>query len=343
MHVPSLWHFRMLAKMGKIEWRSAAGRHRPGLWASGFVSDRAGLYPLDRFARDLFLSDWEIETRLSRINPRESLPLLGDKLLFHLMLDRMQVPVRRAVLAGLVTRGRFMPVGAFHDWEQAAAEPLIAKPVSGSGGRGVMRLERGSPPPGSGTYLVERCITPHPYAARIFPGALNTVRVMTARDPGTRQPFILGAAHRFGTARSAPTDNRKAGGIVSAVDLATGTVSAAVGLGPGNRREEHRVHPETGGSIQGVVVPFWDELTAAALTLANAFPDLVFVGWDLAVGEHGPIVVEGNAALPNPNLLQAHRPLLLDPRARRFFEHHGIIGPRRAEKAARLSEGAEAG
>jgi len=332
-----LSHARLLAKLGQMEWRTGRQRVEPSLWKSGFFSDRAGLYPLDRFPHDLFLNDWEIEARLGRINPPESLAFLGDKLLFHLLLDRLGLDVRRPVLAGLVTAGQYIPVGAFASWAEAASEPLIIKPVSGSGGRGVTRLERGSPLPNAGSHLVERCIVPHPYGQRIFGGAINTVRVMTARDPRSGEPFILGAAHRFGTAHSAPTDNRKQGGLVSAIAPETGILSAAIGLGAGNQREVHDRHPETSGPIQGVTIPFWQELTDAALTLARAFPGLHLVGWDLAVDETGPVVVEGNAALPNPNLLQAHAPLLLDARARDFLQHHGIITRARALRAQGLS------
>jgi len=320
-----------------MEWRNARGRPHPQLWAHGLFSDRAGLYPLDRFHRDLFLNDWEIEGRLGRINPPESLPLLGDKLLFHLLLDRLRVPVRRPALAGLVTRGHFTPLGDFATWQDAADEPLITKPLRGSGGRGVVRLDRGSPVPHGDGLLIERCIKPHPYARAIFPGAINTVRIMTATDPDNGEIFILGAAHRFATMLSAPTDNRKKGGIVSAIEPESGVLSAAIGVGAGNRRLVHRVHPETGGSIENVVVPHWQAVKDAAFVLARTFPELVLVGWDLAVAEDGPVVIEGNATLPNPNLMQAHAPLLLDARPRRFFEHHGIITGQRAQQARDLA------
>ena len=332
---------RLLAHIAGMEWRNARGRHHPRLLADGFFSDRAGLYPFDRFPRALFLNDWEIETRLGRINPPEARAPLADKLLFHLLVERLALPVRLPVLAGLANGGAFVPVDPFASWEEAARAPLIAKPVSGSGGRGVLRLEPGAAIP-PGTNLIERAVKPHPYAAAIFPGALNTVRVMTARDPDTGAPFVLGAAHRFGTPASAPTDNRKQGGIFSAVDLTTGILSAAVGLGPGNRREVHAAHPETGARIEGVAVPCWNRLLADALMLARTFHDLAFVGWDLALDKEGPVVIEGNASLPNPNLLQAHAPLLLDPRARRFFSHHGVISARRAARARRAAAPAAA-
>ncbi len=333
---PLAWA-RVLARMGRMEWRNRGGLPRPHLWRQALFSDRSGLYPLDQYHPELFLNDWEIEARLGKINPRESLNLFGDKLLFHLLLDRLDVNVRRPDLAGLVMGDQFMPLGRFATWEDATAEPLIAKPPCGSGGQGVIKLATGSPMPCAPSLLVERCLTPHSYARTIFPDAINTIRVMTARDPDNGEPFILGTAHRFGTQRSAPTDNRKKGGLVSAIDPDTGALSPAIGLDKRNRRRVYRHHPQSGSAIAGVVVAYWHEVQQAALSLARAFPAMVLVGWDFAVTPEGPVVIEGNAALPNPNLMQAHAPLLARPRTRRFFEAYGIITKERARRAAMLA------
>lgn len=297
----------------------------------GFFSDRAGLYPIDATNRHLFLSDWEIEARLSRVNPPDSAAFLNDKLATHLLLDRLGVPVARAELAGVAADGRLLPVGRFPSIAALVASglPLIAKPVRGSGGSGVTALEPGAPLPERGVWLLEGRIEAHAYGQAIFPDALNTIRVVTARDPDGGAAFVMGAAHRFGVTRSAPTDNRKRGGIVSALDLTTGQLSAAVGPTRRNRRTCFASHPETGGRIEGVRVPMWDQVREAALALAEALPSLAFVGWDLAVTGSGPVLVEGNASLPNPNLLQMHAPLLADARARRFFLTQGVISPHR--------------
>jgi hypothetical protein len=184
--------------------------------------------------------------------------------------------------------------------------------------------------PVPGTMILERRVEPHAYARAIFPDAINTVRLYTARDPDSGAPFVLGAGHRFGIAKSAPADNKSKGGIVSSIDLDTGRVSVAVGTDERNRRYEYPSHPETGGQIEGIAVPGWEEVKRAALTLANCFPSLRFIGWDLAVSPNGPVVIEGNAQLPGPSLLQMHGPLLADARARRFFHAVGVLSGSRA-------------
>jgi D-alanine-D-alanine ligase-like ATP-grasp enzyme len=59
--------------------------------------------------------------------------------------------------------------------------------------------------------------------------------------------------------------------------------------------------------------------------MAAAFPHLPRLGWDLIVtGEGEFTVLEVNAHAGNLTV-QIHRPLLREPRVRRFYEHHGCL------------------
>jgi len=53
------------------------------------------------------------------------------------------------------------------------------------------------------------------------------------------------------------------------------------------------------------------------------FPLLLYVGWDLVIGDVDIMVIEGNHA---PTLSsQIHLPYFSDERVRRFFSHHGVL------------------
>lgn len=59
--------------------------------------------------------------------------------------------------------------------------------------------------------------------------------------------------------------------------------------------------------------------------LAGRFPQLPYVGWDIVVTDPGEFtVIEGNTC-SGVRVFQVHRPLLDDPRVRRFYEHHDVI------------------
>jgi hypothetical protein len=60
------------------------------------------------------------------------------------------------------------------------------------------------------------------------------------------------------------------------------------------------------------------------LDVVNRLPFLCYVGWDVAMTAKGPVFIEGNRR-PMPRLFQVHRPLLLDPRIKRFYEKRGVV------------------
>jgi len=51
------------------------------------------------------------------------------------------------------------------------------------------------------------------------------------------------------------------------------------------------------------VLEWWPEVKALGLRAQAVFSDRLFVGWDLAMTEDGPIVVEGNSS-PDLDILQ---------------------------------------
>lgn len=302
---------------------------RPDLWARGFFSQRAWLYDFARFGHRWYLTDWEIERRLGRVNGDAGVRWVEDKLLFHLWLDRLGLSHHAAGLVGVTGQGRFVGMAGHATLADAfdGGEPLVCKPVRGNGGRGVTLVRSPEEVPKDGSVLLERRLVPHPYAERIFPGALNTIRIITMLDADG--PFIAGAAHRFGIAAAAPVDNFKRGGVSALVDPDSGRLSAGRS-NPGHHPDHvHPIHPETGAAIEGVRVPYWGEAKRLALELAGLVPGLWHVGWDIAITPDGPRVVEGNSQLANPNLVQAHQPLLQDPRVRAFLWRHKVLSDRR--------------
>lgn len=308
----------------------------PRLWMRGFFSQRAVLYPFERHDARWFLSDWEIERRLGRVNEEACIPLLENKLLFHLLLARSGLAGAAAPLVGLLADGAFRPLGAFATAGEALAMlgRLVRKPATGWGGAGVRVVESEAAAlqgAGGGLFLLEGFLQQHDYAARIFPGSLNTIRIVTMTG-ADGLPFVAAAAHRFGAAASVPVDNFKRGGVSALVDPATGALSAGRSNPGIHAAHVHATHPDTGAPIEGVLVPMWTEAQALALRLAGLFPGLRHVGWDICITPQGPRVVEGNSRLANPNLIQAHRPLLLDPRVRDFLRRHRVLREGRARR-----------
>jgi hypothetical protein len=189
---------------------------------------------------------------------------------------------------------------------------LVAKPVDGEGGSGVRMLgmvadghallARHSELRRSGTVLVvQPRIHVHPGLADLALSALPTVRIVTMRDEHGR-PEVVSATFRCPTDPEARVDNMKAGGLISPVDLDSGTLGVAC-FGYGG--DDHASHPVTGAVIAGRVLPDWVAATALAVRAhAEAFSDYVLIGWDVAISNEGPLLIEGNG---KPGVLMPQR------------------------------------
>lgn len=326
-----------LIRFVRMDRHYARGMH-PHLLLRGFLSQRAQLYPFDRFDPRWFINDWAVENRFRWINPAEVQGQLGNKLFLHLLLRELGFAHLTAPLIGVVAHGRFTSFSSHSSLVDAFRThgELIVKPIDGFGGRGVLRLQSVASIPADGMFVIEGLLQQHAYAATIFPGAANSIRVLTLRLGG-EPPFIAAAAHRFGGRQSAPVDNFSRGGISALVDLATGVLSAGRSNPGYHASSHHATHPDTGSSFAGTVVPRWSEVKALALELMARVPGVQIVGWDFCVTPDGIRLIEGNGSVPGTDLIQAHRPLLLDARTRRFFRAKGVISQRHFDELEQLA------
>ena len=220
---------------------------------------------------------------------------------------------------------------------------LVFRPTSGGAGDGVMILERRdsgivvNADPSTvqavaeylrdkGSYIVTPYIEQARYADAIYPGALNTVRMLTIWDSAGNEPVLVRAVHRFGSSRSFPMDHFHAGfgGVCAPVDLESGQLGTALSLEPDGRLKPFERHPETGGQISGVTIPFWNETAGLVLKAARHYATAPYIGWDVAITEAGPSFIEANSP-PGPAIMQVHAPLLKDERVRRFYREQGMI------------------
>lgn len=220
---------------------------------------------------------------------------------------------------------------------------LFVKHNKGRGGRGAERWDKVAPdsfeaPDGerlSGSALVQRLaaksresalvvqprLVAHAGLNELTTGALPTVRVVTCLNEGNRPEFI-GAVFRMAIGGNVTVDNLHAGGIAAAVDLESGRLSHATNLGSDARLGWLSHHPDTGAQIEGRTLPLWQEVKELALTAHRLFDDRVVIGWDIAMLNEGPILVEGNG---NPDMDIIQRFMTTGLRAQRFGElldHH---------------------
>lgn len=159
------------------------------------------------------------------------------------------------------------------------------------------------------------------YAKTIYPGASNTIRLLTM-NPNNEDPFIVRGVHRFGTHISGGMDNFAQGGLVAQISRG-GRMGPAAAY-QGGRITWHDTHPDTGSQITGVKIPRYDCICEVVESIMCNIPEFRYVGWDIIVSGDGLRIIEGNAN-PCTNLMQAHGPLLDNPKVLRFYRENGLF------------------
>jgi Sugar-transfer associated ATP-grasp len=151
-------------------------------------------------------------------------------------------------------------------------------------------------------YLIEERVRPHPALAELVGPTLCCVRVVTFI--GTNgAPGILGAVYKI-QPKPLGVDHLSHGAIGSWVDPETGT------LAQGRTRHElgyTSVIPGTDKTFVGFKLPHWTEVRDVALKAARVFPWARSIGWDIAISDRGPVLIEGNAEW-STSLLQIPAP-----------------------------------
>lgn len=95
---------------------------------------------------------------------------------------------------------------------------------------------------------------------------------------------------RLPTKESDGKANLHAGGIGVGIDIATGITTTAV-----YHDQMIERHPDTGDSLRGIKIPFWNKILEIAVT-TQVVTDLGFLGVDLVIDKvKGPLVLELNA------------------------------------------------
>lgn len=173
---------------------------------------------------------------------------------------------------------------------------VIVKPNASEAGEGIFILEESSATAEQLAKLVgfdaviEECVVQHPDL--VFEGkSVNTIRIVTMLDT-QGNPHILTAALRCGVNGSV-VDNFSAGGVGYPVNIEHGIIET-YGVQIANRHKQIYVHPGTDIVMVGKAIPYWKETLEMLEEAAKVLPQLRYVGWDVAVTEQGPLIIEGN-------------------------------------------------
>ena len=153
-------------------------------------------------------------------------------------------------------------------------------------------------------FLVQPRLVNHHEIADLANGTLATVRVMSCRnEQGGFE--VTNAVFRMARNSAVIVDNFHAGGIAANVDIHTGELGrGACGAWGATADGWYERHYETHAQILQRKLPCWPELIELVqYAHARAFSDQVVIGWDVALLDSGPCLIEANKA-PDLDIIQ---------------------------------------
>lgn len=123
--------------------------------------------------------------------------------------------------------------------------------------------------------------------------SVNTIRFMTVLYPDNKAR-LAGIWMKFGRAGRC-VDNAGSGGNVDAcVDMTEGEIKYVTEFNGWRNVKAISHHPDTGTLLEGVKIEKWNDIVDQVLHFQECFPYCKAAGWDIAITDEGPIVIEVN-------------------------------------------------
>ena len=296
------------------------------------------------------------------LNDSASGILADDKIINYSLLNNLGFPIPKTV-ATFSRVGRKISDETLLTNENdlttflttASHYPLFAKPVFGAYGRGTFALTnydssrkafdnpqsqflslgevtRHATDPFSRGYLFQEKIRQHPEVETVVGDTVSCLRiivVLTSHGPKLRLAF-------WKIARASNiTDNFSmgaSGNLLGKIDSVDGTITRVVnGFWP--EGSDVLIHPDTKKPLLGMRLPHWQKVISTCLEAAPQFTGIRVQGWDVALCEDHPVLVELNthADLEVPEFL--HHTTFIDNDVAQALTEAQI---RRSEVARRM-------
>ncbi len=143
-------------------------------------------------------------------------------------------------------------------------------------------------------FLFQETVKQHPVMNQLNPSCLNTIRLDTFIDKDGNVEII--SAFIRTSINNSFVDNISSGGCQISIDLDTGRLNKTGFL----RLKVYGAkllteHPLTKVVFKDFKIPFFDEVKRIVIKAAELMPCLRLVGWDVGIGEDGPVLIEGNS------------------------------------------------
>lgn len=268
--------------------------------------------------RETFLSNAEKARLLSVLNPRRYFIVARNKYLAHCLFDAVGIPSAELLVyydpmlrslkdgcacdydsvVGLLKAKNVRECVVKQPEESHGTGVLLVRQVVFKEGECLLVLHDGTEKLlrevlGKSPLLFEAVVRQNAQMASLNSSSVNTIRFMTCAYPdGTSR--VIATFVKVGRAGCC-VDNAGDGGNVDAgIDVQYGTIYNALEFNGFRKIRKVDVHPDSGAQMTGVVIENWVAIKRKLEECQNAFPFLKAAGWDVALTDNGPVIIEVN-------------------------------------------------
>ena len=256
---------------------------------------------------------------MAKVNPLEARGLVSDKLEFERRLRAIGLPTTQTLFVISANQriqdwdGGDVSFEAFvEDLESRECFDYFIKPKNGVRAQGILPIqirdglildnnnqtldqaaffERLYGSNQYESFLVQKKLQQHSRFDEIYDGCINTLRIITFTE-GDRVT-IDGSMLSMGPSDSG-LDSWSNGGLIVCVDPESGRFVDSGRRKPSKGGGNFEQHPTSGFRFDQGSVPFWQELRETLARGALALRPLSSLGWDVAITEEGPALIEAN-------------------------------------------------
>lgn len=255
---------------------------------------QAGYYDYQEF-EFYNLTDEERKTYLTRGKNNEIIKKFNDMSSFH----KFENKVEFNEIFNIYLKRNWMVLNnnnycKFEDFFKSN-HSIIVKPINDEGGHGVEKFIYTNQINCKDIYnklisndqlLIEECIKQHQDMNSLYDKSVNTMRMFTFYK--NEKVYFLQAVLKIGN--GGVVDNFSSGGMYTYVSSDGDVYVEAI-----DRNDNiYSKHPISNKKIVGFRIPMFKEAIELVKQCAKIIPEIAYVGWDVAISENGPVIVEGN-------------------------------------------------
>lgn len=141
--------------------------------------------------------------------------------------------------------------------------------------------------------IIESVISQTKQMSDINPSSVNTVRFMTTLSPNG-EARVIATFIKIGRAGKCVDNAGSGGNVDAAVDVETGRIYNTIEFNGFQDIKKIEKHPDSNVTIEGMIIDNWESIKNEVVRFQKLMPFVKAAGWDIAITDNGPVIIEVN-------------------------------------------------